>query len=281
MILKEIKFIGLILFLIFSIILLVLLVFFITYKRFKCSEYVNFMNNIKISGKIETILPYLQTGDLIIASNCLKKNISNFKCFLESRLNFVKNSYTYSHISMIYRKKNNVYLIDFIPSNHFCSNPISIINPNYKHGLRVVEFNKYIKEIKENYKSKKFCCQNFGIRFINRKINQDELNKRFENEINILSDSYFNKIFYTKLIGGSGWFIKDFPINFHYSTEIFYPNDEKDTFFCSEIIAVLLQRIGVMKRQNRARMFYPADFKGSMENNMFEKGIYSSIKIYK
>ena len=62
MILKEIKFIGLILFLIFSIILLVFLVFFITYKRFKCSEYVNFMNNIKISGKIETILPYLPEG---------------------------------------------------------------------------------------------------------------------------------------------------------------------------------------------------------------------------
>jgi hypothetical protein len=70
------------------------------------------------------------------------------------------------------------------------------------------------------------------------------------------------------------------PNNFNYSTEIFYPNDEKDTFFCSEIIGVLLQRIGVMKRVNRSRMFYPADYAGTLDNKMFEKGMYSQIKIY-
>ena len=280
MIIKEIKFIGLLLFIIFAIILLIFFVFFITYKRFRCSEYMNYMKKIKISGKIETKLPYLQTGDIIISLSCLKKNMSNIKCFLESRLNFVKDGFNYNHISMIYRKKNKIYLIDFIPPEHLCYNPISIINQKFKNGLRIVEFNKYIKELKENYESKNKCCQNYGIRFINRKINQNELNKRFENELNILSDSNFNKIFNTQLIGGSGWFIKDLPINFHYSTEIFYPNDEKDTFFCSEIIAVLLQRIGVMKRINRARMFYPADFSGSMDKNMFEKDIYSNIEIY-
>ena len=70
------------------------------------------------------------------------------------------------------------------------------------------------------------------------------------------------------------------PNNFNYSTEIFYPNDEIDTFFCSEIIGLLLQRIGVMKRINRARMFYPADFNGSMDKNIFEKDMFSNIKIY-
>jgi hypothetical protein len=279
MIIKEFKFIGILLFIIFAIVILVALVFFITYQRFKCSEYINYMKTIPISGKIEDILPYLQTGDLIIASNCLKKNMNNFKCFLSSRLNFVKKGYNYSHISMIYRKNNKVYLIDFIPGTN-CSNPISIINPKYTNGLRVVEFNKYIKEIKESYKSNKNCCQNYGIRFINRKINQNELNRRFENEFNILFDSKFISMNKVKLIAASGWFLKDMQNNFQYSTEIFYPNDEKDTFFCSEMIGILLQRIGVMKHKNRARMFYPADYSGSLDHSMFEKEMYSPIKIY-
>jgi hypothetical protein len=238
------------------------------------------MQNIPISGKIETILPFLKTGDLIIASNCLKRNISKIKCVMESRLNFVKNSFNYSHISMIYVKKNIVYLIDFIPNDHLCSNTISLINPKYKNGLRIIEFEKYIKKIKEYTKKDYICCQNYGIRFINRKINQNELNRRFENEFNILSDTKFNNLNNLKKIAFSGWLLKDMPNNFNYSTEIFYPNDEKDTFFCSEIIGVLLQRIGVMKRVNRSRMFYPADYAGTLDNKMFEKGMYSNIKIY-
>ncbi len=279
MIIKELKFIGILLFIIFAILLLIVLVFFITYQRFQCSEYINYMKNIPISGKIEDIIPYLQTGDLIIASNCLKENMNNFKCFIDSRGNFVKYGYNYSHISMIYRKNNKVYLIDFIPG-HNCFNPISIVNPKYKNGLLIVEFDKYIKEVKENYKTKKGCCQRYGIRFINRKINQNELNRRFEGEFNILSDTEF--IDYSKIrnIAASGWLLKDIPNNFNYSTEIFYPNDEKDTFFCSEITGILLQRIGVMKRLNRARMFYPSDYNGSNDNNMFEKSMYSDIKIY-
>ena len=140
--------------------------------------------------------------------------------------------------------------------------------------------NTNIKEIKENTKKNDFCCQNYGIRFINRKINQNELNRRLENEFNILSDKNFNNLKNLYSIAISGWFIKDAPNNFQYSTEIFYPNDEKDTFFCSEIIGVLLQRIGVMKRVNRARMFYPADYNGTIDDKLFEKGMYSSIKIY-
>ena len=71
------------------------------------------------------------------------------------------------------------------------------------------------------------------------------------------------------------------PNNFNYTTEIFYPNDEKDTFFCSEMIGVLLQRIGIMKRVNRSRMFFPADYNGTNDKNMFEKEMYSNIKIFK
>jgi hypothetical protein len=281
MIIKELKFIGLLLFIIFAIVLLVFLVFFINYQRFKCSEYINHMKNIPISGKIEDILPYLQTGDIIITSNCFNENISKFKCFQDCRGNFVKKGYNYSHISMIYRKNNKVYLIDFIPSKRSCTKNYSLLNQNYENGLRIIYFNEYIKEYRENIRKKKYdCCQKFGIRFINRKINQDELNRRFENEFNILFDSKFISINKVKLIAASGWFLKDMQNNFQYSTEIFYPNDENDTFFCSEIIGALLQRIGVMKRINRSRMYYPADYNGSNDHNMFEKDMYSSIKIY-
>ena len=144
---------------------------------------------------------------------------------------------------------------------------LSILLDNYPNNIEVI-------------KEKKDCCTNYGIRFINRKINQNELNRRLENEFNILSDKNFSSLKSLKTIAISGWFIKDMPINFHYSTEILFPNDEKDTFFCSEMIGVLLQRIGVMKRINRARMFYPADYNGSMDDKMFEKGMYSKIKIY-
>lgn len=281
MIVKEFKFIGILLFIIFAIVLLLALVFFITYRRFKCSEYINYMKNIPISGKIEDILPYLQTGDLILTTYCLNKNMNNMQCFKRSRGNFVKNNYNTSHISMIYRKKNNIFLIELINYDDPCTKIYSIVNKNYNNGLRIVEFDKYIEIINENIKKKKNCCTNYGIRFINRKINQNELNRRLENEFNILSDKKFNNINTVKPIAISGWLLKDMPINYNYSTEIFFPNDKKDTFFCSEIIGVILQRIGVMKRVYRARMFYPADYNGSNDDKMFDKGMYSKIKIYK
>jgi len=279
MIVKELKFIGLLLFIIFAIILLIVLVFFITYNRFQCSEYINYMKNIPISGKIEKILPFLKTGDLILTSYCLNKNMNNMQCFKRSRGNFVKNNYNSSHLAIIYRKKNKIFLIELINYNDPCTKIYSLVNKNYKNGLRIVEFDKYIDRINENIK-KKDCCTNYGIRFINRKINQNELNRRLENEFNILSDKNFNTIKNLYSIAILGWFIKDMPFDYHYSTEIFFPNDEKDTFFCSEMIGVLLQRIGIMKRVNRSRMFYPADYNGSMDDKMFEKGIYSKIKIY-
>ena len=275
MIIKELKFIGILLFIIFAILLLLGLVVFITYQRFKCSEYINYLKNIKISGKIEKIISYLQTGDLILTSYCLKKNMNYNKCFIESRGNFIKNSNNISHIGMIYRKKNIIYLIELINYNTPCTKIYSLINKNYKNGLRIVKFDKTIEESKKSN-----CCVNYGIRFINRKINQTELNKRLENEINILSDKKFKSKTNLNIISASGWLLKDFPLDFHYSTEILFPNDKNDTFFCSEIIGVLLQRIGVMKRVYRSRMFYPADYNGSLDYKMFEKGMYSQIKIY-
>ena len=279
MIVKELKFIGILLFIIFAFVLLVALVFFITYQRFQCSEYINYMKTMQFSGKIETILPFLQTGDIIITIDCQNNTKNKLACFKSSRYNIVKNGYNYSHLSMIYRKKNIIYLIDFSYGNK-CMENYSLVYPKYKNGLRIIEFEKYIKEIKEHTKKNNFCCQNYGIRFINRKINQNELNRRLENEFNILSDKNFNSMNNVKMIAASGWLLKDIPNNFNYSTEIFYPNDQKDTFFCSEIIGVLLQRIGIMKRINRARMYYPADFNGSIDDKLFEKRMYSNIKIY-
>jgi len=280
MIVKELKFIGILLFIIFAIILLIALVFFITYQHFQCSEYINYWKNMPISGKIEGVIPFLQTGDIIITSDCLSKDMNNIKCFINNRANFVKDSYNYTHIAMIYRKKNKIYLIENINYDNKCSKIFSIVNPKYKNGLRIIDFEKYVKEIKENTKKNDYCCQRYGIRFINRKLNQNELNRRLENEFNILSDKKFNDLKKLYSIAISGWLLKDMPLNYNYSTEIFYPNDEKDTFFCSEIIGVLLQRIGIMKRINRGRMFYPADYNGTNDNNMFEKGMYSTIKIY-
>ena len=42
--------------------------------------------------------------------------------------------------------------------------------------------------------------------------------------------SSFNNLLKLRTIAISGWFLKNMPNNFNYSTEIFYPNDKKDTF---------------------------------------------------
>jgi hypothetical protein len=280
MIVKELKFIGLLLFIIFAFLILIGIIFLITFQRFKCSEYVNYIKKIPISGKINEIIPFLQTGDLIFPSDCLNNNMNNLDCYRLSRINFIKNSYNYNHISMIYRKNDKIYLIENISNDHFCSNKKSLVNPKYNGGLRIVNFEEYIKQIKESSKKNKSCCRKYGIRFINRKLNQNKLNRRLENEFNILSDTNFNSLPKLQFIAASGWLLKDMPNNYIYSTEIFYPNDKKDTFFCSETIGVLLQRIGVMKRVNRSRMYYPSDYNGINDNNMFEKGMYSTIQIY-
>ena len=277
MIVKELKFIGLLLFIIFSIILLLAIVFFITYQRFQCSEYINYSKKMPISGKIEKIAPYLQTGDLIITGFFIKKNLNNINCFKNSRGNFVKNSYNFSHISMIYRKNNIIYLIELVNFDDECTKLVSLSNPNYNNGLRIEKFENFINYHKKN---KEKCNKYYGVRFINRKLNQNELNRRLENEFNILSEKNFNNLKILVPLAASGWLLRDMPNNFNYSTEIFFPNDEKDTFFCSEMIGVLLQRIGVMKRTNRSRMFYPADYNGSNDDKLFEKGMYSPIKIY-
>jgi hypothetical protein len=280
MIIKEFKFIGIFLFIIFAFLILIGIIFLITFQRFKCSEYINHIKKIPISGKIEEIIPFLQTGDLILPSDCLNNNMNNLDCYRYSRINFIKNSYNYNHISMIYRKKDKIYLVENINNEHYCSNKKSLVNPKYNSGLRIVDFEEYIKEFKESSKTKKNCCRKYGIRFINRKINQNELNRRFENEFNILSDTNFSNLSKLQFIAASGWLLKDMPNNFNYAIEILYPNDEKDTFFCSEIIGVLLQRIGVMKRINRSRMFYPADYNGINDYKIFEKGMYSPIQNY-
>jgi hypothetical protein len=280
MIIKELKFIGLILFIIFAIILLIFLVFFITFLRFKSSEYINHWKNMPISGKIDEILPFLHTGDIILTINCAdNKRQDNLGSFFHSRGNYVKNSYHFSHLSMIFRKKDTVYVIESSLDNR-CQKRYSLVNPKHENGLRIIRFDKFINEIKENTKKDNYCCQNYGIRFINRKIDQNELNKRLENEFNILSDKKFDNINNLKFIAITGWFLKDMPNNFNYSTEILFPHNKKDTFFCSEIIGIILQRIGIMKRTNRARMFYPADFNGTDDDKLFEKGMYSQIKIY-
>ena len=280
MIKKELYFIGLLFFIIFAIILLIFLVFLITFLKFKCSEYMNYWKNMPVSGEIEKIIPILQTGDIIIIIDCFDKKENKLKCFINSRGNFVKNSYNFSHMGIIYRKKNIVYWIEAI-RNNTCLNIYSLVNNNYKNGLRIVKFEEYIKNIKESTKKDNYCCQKYAVRLINRKINQKELNRRLENEFNILSERKFKNLIKLKIIALSGWLLKDMPNNFNYSTEIFYPNDDEETYFCSEIIGVLLQRIGIMKRVNRSRMFYPADYNGSSDNKLFEKGMYSQVKIYK
>lgn len=279
---KELKFLGIILFTIFCFILLVALIVLITFVRFRCSEFKNHMNNPKIEGSIIDVLPKLKTGDIILFGEKISKmhTKSKAKCFMYSRYNFTPNNYLYQHIGIVFKKNNITYLLETIYKKDECKKPNSLVNPNYIDGLRIQRLDTIINEYKNSCKTRSDCCTVYGVRFLNDKLNQKELNKRFENEFNILSSTTFNDFSNVQKISIPGWFISDFPIDTRYGIEIFFPNDKTDTYFCSEMAANLLQRVGLMKRTYRARMFYPGYFTGFLDNKMFPPNFYSQIKIY-
>lgn len=281
-ILKELKFLGLVIFIIFAILLLFSLVSLVTFIRFDCNQLVNYLKNIKYEGNIKTIIPKLQTGDIIIFGDKVNfnKNLTKKDCFLKSRINFVPKTNLFTHVGIIYRKNNQVYLIESIFREEKCKRRINYVNENYIDGLRIVDFKKVIEEYKLSSKKNAECNVSYGVRFINRKFNQNELNRRFENEFNIIADTKFNEWNTVEKVAIPGWFIYDIPRSGYYGLELYLPNDDKDTYFCSEIIALLLQRIGIMKRTYRSRMFYPADFNGYRDSEMFPKNTYSKIKMY-
>jgi hypothetical protein len=280
---KEFKFFGIILFGIFCLILLVILIILITFIRFRCSEFKNHMSKINYAGDINNILPKLKTGDIILFGEKIseKHTKNKLKCFYYSRYNFTPNNLMYQHIGIVYKKNNTLYIIETIHKNDECKSKTSLVNSKYIDGLRIEKLDKIIKEYKESCKMKPDCCTLYGVRFLNEKFNQKELNRRIENEFNILSDTRFNNWDKVTQISIPGWFISDFPIETRYGIEIFFPNDKKDTFFCSEMAAALLQRIGLMKRTYRSRMFFPGYFTGFLDNKMFLPNTYSKIKIYK
>jgi len=280
---KELKFLGIIIFCIFSILLLVFLIALITFIRFRCPEFINHMQYINKQPPIESILPKLKTGDIIVFGGKLSKNhIKNkIKCFIYSRYNFTPNNYLYEHTGIIYRKNNIIYLIESIFKADKCKNLTSLVSKNYVDGLRIQRLDKIINEYKNSCKKNPNCCTIYGIRFINPKFSQKELNRRFENEFNILSDVRFNNWNTIQKISISGWFISDIPLEIQYGVELFFPEDERDTTFCSEMTAILLQRVGLMKRTFRSRMFFPSFFTGFLDQKMFPPNFYYKIKIFK
>lgn len=281
-IIKEFKFLGLVIFVIFAILLLFFLVNLVTFLLFDCNEFLNYLKKFKYQGNIKSILPELQTGDIIIFGDKIdfNKKMTKLNCFIKSRSNFVPGANLFSHVGIIYRKNNKIFLIESIFRKEKCKRRINYVNSKYIDGIRIVDFKKVIDEYNDKGKTIEKCNTIYGVRFINRKFNQTELNRRLENEFNIIADTKFNEWKTIEKVAVPGWFIYDTPRSIFYGLELYLPNDYKDTYFCSEIIALLLQRIGIMKRKYRSRMFYPADFNGYRDSEMFPKNTYSKIKMY-
>ena len=274
MIINEFKFLGIVLFAILAFILLCCLVFFLQFIRYKSSETINFLKNIKVSGNIKDIIPYLKTGDIIITSSKPEKLINKSKLFnfATSRWMFTLNNYNYDHIGLIYVKNGVPYIIESIYKKDTCRELNSLIKKNYIDGVKISLFADALKID---------CNYSYGVRFINRKINQKELNRRIENELQILGNLEFGNFDDVRKIAIGGFLIQDIPRSFWMGTEVYFANDPKDTMFCSEFIAALLQRVGIMNRSSRPRMFFPSYFSGFMDKEMFPPHTYSKIKMYK
>ena len=273
MLINEFKFLGIVVFSILALLFLIFLIFLLQFIRYKSSETRNFLENVKISGNIKNIIPYLKTGDLILTCASVDKVVTKSKAtnFFNSRWMFTPDNYSYNHIGMVFVKNGQPYIIESLYKEDSCRQLSSLIKNNYVDGVKINkldnEFNKKCRDI-------------YGVRFINCSVNQAELNRRIENELQIMANIDFGDFNYVRQIAIGGYAIHDIPRNFWMGTEIYFANDPKDTMFCSEFIAALLQRIGIMKRDMRPRMYFPSYFSGFMDKEMFQPHTYSKIKMY-
>ena len=278
---NEIKFLLFLILFIFLILLLIFIINYITYIKFNCNETLNFLKSIPYSGTIYQILPYLQTGDIILFTNNPKIIKNKKDCYLFSRYMFTPKNYSFQHIGLIYRTNNNIFLIESSFPGGNCIKQNSLSNKNYNQGLKIVDFKEYINSYHINSPKHSECIRHYGIRFINRNINQNILNKRLSQEYKILDNTQFN---YNKTIVNAliGWSTQDIPLKYKHGFDSLLPqNEPKDTYFCSDAVGTLLQRCGIMKKQIRPSIFFPSYFSGFMDKDLFYPNTYSKLYMFK
>ena len=276
---KEIKFLLIFIFILFAIFLLFCLVNLITFIRFDCNQFINYVDHFKFNGTIDNVLQYLQSGDIILKSNFFRNNLnSKFECYEKSRHNFIPNGKNYTHIFLVIRKNGKLYGAES-QSKDKCCKQYSVLNKNYKTGIRVFDLENYFKSFQKN-KNNKDCNCFFNIRFVNRKFNQEEITTKIVKEINILNGISFKA---PHLIGFIGWTFNDFPADLKYGLDLLLENNESESekYFCSEFVAAVLQRTGLMKRNITPSFFFPSYFSGFLDNKIFLPNTYSKIYSYK
>lgn len=275
---KEIKFLLFIIFIIFIITLTIFLVGLIKYIRFDCNSYLNEMSKIKYSGTLDDVLPYLQSGDIVIKSDHVSKKIeSKLDCFYHSAHLFTPKNKKFTHVFLILRKNGIVYGCESSNySNSKCCKNYSEINKNYKNGIRIFNLQDYINSFKKN-KNIDECKCFFNIRFVNRNLKQNIISQRIENEINILNGINFTNPFYE---AGFGWTFNNFPLDFKYNIKLLLEN-KNEGYFCSEFVATILQRVGLMKRKYNAGSYFPAYFSEFLDDEKFNNNTYSKINSFK
>lgn len=281
MINNEIKFLLLIIFIIFMLILLIGLIILITFVRFNCQETINFMKNIKFAGNIEDIYPKLKTGDIILFTDTEKVIKNNLDCFKFSRANFTPENYSYQHIGLVYRNKQDIFIIESNLNNGNCGRNYSLTNKNYHNGVKITSFHTYFTDRKQSEKKYPECKRYYAIRFLNPQINQTELNNRIQKEFRIIDGTPFHYDIVAQN-GTIGWIFQDLPIESKHSIDTFLPmKPNSNTYFCSEVVATLLQRCGIMKLKIRPSIFFPSYFSGFMDDKIFYPNTYSKIFIFK
>ena len=275
---KEIKFLLFIIFIIFIILLTIILIGLLKYIRFDCNSYLKELENIKYSGTMDEILPYLQSGDIIIKSDHFSKKIeSKLDCFYHSAYLFTPKNKKFTHVFLILRKNGIVYGCESSNySNNKCFKNYSEINKKYQNGVRIFNLQDYINSFKKNQNIDDCKCF-FNIRFVNRNLDQKIISQRIENELQILNGINFTN---PLLEAGFGWALNDFPMDFKFNLHLLLENKDEG-YFCSEFVATILQRVGLMKRKYNAGSYFPAYFSEFLDDEKFNNNTYSKIYSYK
>ena len=236
------------------ILLILLITIIIIVLKFNPQKY-HKINKVKKSGNINDIYNKIGTGDIIFFLSEYDRSLLSPTVLQH----YISNSYI-SHIGIVYKKNNILYLVECIDKNDNSNIKGSLLTPIYNGGVRMVPLISVFEN--EKYRT------SIGIRFKRKKIN----NKKFFKELEKMKYIKFEKTYMVNLIAIIGLIFLKVPNNYKTGMCNLVPtrNDE-DGYFCSEFIAVILQRLNIMNKKYNARLYFPFSFLEQYDNENFGK----------
>lgn len=219
----------------------ILFCFILFFMRYLCVYYNN-SNSIDISK-----LNNIKSGDIILFSYLPKNNLLKKLGILFGQT-IIGTGWT--HVGIVHKKNNELFICD-----------VTIKNKNKKMGTGFTTCNDLIDRIKK-------YDGHVSIKFLNKRLNveQEQQLTKIVSETNI---NFVNNLEKHVLFNCLALPLHR-NINFYNRTGI----------FCSEYVAIILKKLGIIKDKINTFCFYPIHFSKDYEKYIFQNGFKYS-KEYK